>query len=67
MSGGKILRTWTSYGAKTDPENSLKGRLGNLGGIYNPLFGWLKDLVHTLPNLYAVGEFVIAHTGRKCS
>ena len=51
------------YGAKTDPENSLKGRLGNLGGVYNPLFGWLKEFGAYLTNLYAVGEFRIAHTG----
>jgi hypothetical protein len=53
------------HGAKTDPENSLKGRLGNLGGIYNPLFGWLKEFGAYLTNLYAVGEFVIAHTGEN--
>lgn len=53
------------YGAKTDPEHSLKGRLGNLGGVYNPLFGWLKEFGAYLTNLYAVGEFVIAHTGEN--
>lgn len=51
------------YGAKTDPDNSLKGRLGNISGIYNPLFGWLKEFGAYLINLYAVGEFRIAHTG----
>ena len=51
------------YGAKTDPDNALKGRLGNLGGIYNPLFGYLRDFGAYLTNLYAVGEFKIAHTG----
>lgn len=55
------------YGRKTDPDNSLKGRLGNLGGIYNPLFGWLKEFGAYLTNLYAVGEFVIAHTGENVS
>ena len=55
------------YGAKTDPEHSLKGRLGNLGGVYNPLFGWLKEFGAYLTNLYAVGEFVIAHTGENVS
>lgn len=55
------------YGAKTDPENSLKGRLGNLGGVYNPLFGWLKEFGAYLTNLYAVGEFIIAHTGENVS
>lgn len=51
------------YGAKTDPENCVKGRLGNLGGIYNPLFGWLREFGAYLINLYTVGEFRIAHTG----
>lgn len=51
------------YGAKTDPENSLKGRFGNISGVYNPLFGWLRDFGAYLTNLYAVGEFRIAHTG----
>ena len=55
------------YGAKTDSDNSLKGRLGNLGGVYNPLFGWLKEFGAYLTNLYAVGEFVIAHTGEDVS
>lgn len=52
-------------GAKTDPDNALKGRLGNLGGIYHPLFGWLPDFGAYLSNLYAVGEFVIAHSGEN--
>lgn len=51
------------YGAKTGSDNSLKGRFGNIGGIYNPLFGWLKEFGAYLTNLYAVGEFRIAHTG----
>jgi len=51
------------YGAKTDPDNALKGRFGNIGGVYNPLFGWLKEFGAYLTNLYAVGEFRIAHTG----
>jgi hypothetical protein len=51
------------YGTKTDPENAVKGRIGNLGGMYNPLFGWLKEFGAYLANLYAVGEFRIAHTG----
>lgn len=51
------------YGAKTDPENSLKARFGNLGGVYNPLFGWLREFGAYITNLYAVGEFRIAHTG----
>lgn len=55
------------YGAKTDPDNALKGRLGNLGGIYNPLFGGLRDFGAYLTNLYAVGEFVMAHSGENVS
>lgn len=51
------------YGAKTDPENSVKGRIGNMGGLYSPLFGWLQEFGAYLINLYAVGEFRIAHTG----
>ena len=53
------------HGAKTDPDNALKGRLGNLGGIFHPLFGWLPDFGAYLSNLYAVGEFVIAHSGES--
>ena len=51
------------YGRKTDPDNALKSRLGNLQGVYNHLFGWLKDFGAYIANLYAVGEFRIAHTG----
>ena len=51
------------YGKKTDPENALKSRFGNLQGVYNHLFGWLKDFGAYIANLYAVGEFRIAHTG----
>lgn len=55
------------YGAKTDPENSLKARLGNISGVYNPLFGWLREFGAYISNLYAVGEFKIAHTGEDVS
>lgn len=51
------------YGKKTEPENALKSRFGNLQGVYNHLFGWLKDFGAYIANLYAVGEFRIAHTG----
>lgn len=53
------------HGAKTDPDNSVKGRIGNLGGIYHPLFGWLADFGAYLANFYGVGEFVIAHSGEN--
>lgn len=55
------------YGKKTDPDNALKARFGNLQGIYSPLFGWLKDFGAYITNLYAVGEFRIAHTGEDVS
>ena len=55
------------HGAKTDPENSVKGRIGNMGGLYSPLFGWLQEFGAYLVNLYAVGEFRIAHTGEDVS
>lgn len=51
------------YGLKTDPDNSLKGRFGNLQGIYHHLFGWLKEFGAYLINLYAVGVFRLRNTG----
>ena len=53
------------YGAKTDPANKLKGRFGNLKGVYNPLFGWLREFGAYLINLYAVGEFRMRSTGES--
>lgn len=53
------------YGAKTDPANKLKGRFGNLKGVYNPLFGWLREFGAYLINLYAVGEFRLRSTGES--
>lgn len=53
------------YGTKTDPDNSLKGRLGNLQGIYNHLFGWLQSFGAYLINLYAVGDFRMRQTGES--
>lgn len=53
------------YGLKTDPDNSLKGRLGNLNGIYHHLFGWLKGFGELLTNLYAVGDFRLRQTGEN--
>lgn len=55
------------YGRKTDPDNSLKGRLGNLGGISNQLFDNVVGFGAYLTNLYAVGEFYIRHTGENVS
>lgn len=45
------------YGAKTDPDNAVKSRVGNLAGIYNMWFGWLKGFGAFIQNLYAIGEF----------
>ena len=53
------------YGAKTGPSDKLKGRFGNLKGVYNPLFGWLREFGAYLINLYAVGEFRMRSTGES--
>lgn len=53
------------YGAKTGPSDKLKGRFGNLKGVYNPLFGWLREFGAYLINLYAVGEFRLRSTGES--
>lgn len=45
------------YGAKTDPEGAVRSRFGNLEGVYNYWFGWLKDFGAFVQNLYAIGEF----------
>lgn len=45
------------YGAKTDPDNAVKSRVGNLAGVYNAWFGWLKGFGAFIQNLYAIGEF----------
>ena len=45
------------YGSKTDPDNAVKSRVGNLAGIYNTWFGWLKGFGAFIQNLYAIGEF----------
>lgn len=51
------------YGAKTDPDNSLKVRIGKLEGIYHHLFGWLQSFGAYVINLYAVGEYRQRNTG----
>lgn len=53
------------YGMKTDPDNYLKGRLGNLKGIHHHLFGWLDGFGELLANLYAVGDFRLRRTGES--
>jgi len=54
-----------AYGLKTNPEEALKGRIGNLQGIYNPLFGQLEGFGELLINLYAVGDFRLRRTGES--
>lgn len=53
------------YGLKTDSDNSLKGRLGNLKGIHHHLFGWLEGFGELLTNLYAVGDIRLRRTGEN--
>lgn len=63
---GVIMNTALGYGAPymdvvygliTDPENAVRSRFGNLEGIYNAWFGWLKGFGAYVQNLYAIGEF----------
>ena len=53
------------YGLKTDPDNHLKGRLGNLQGIYHHLFGWLQEFGEYLINAYIVGDVRLRRTGES--
>jgi hypothetical protein len=53
------------YGMKTDPENNLKGRLGNLEGIHHRTFGDLTGFGELLQNLYATGDLVLRRTGEN--
>lgn len=53
------------HSLKTDPDNALKGRLGNLAGIVHPLFGTLAGFGELLQNLYAVGDFRLRRTGES--
>lgn len=53
------------YGLKTDPNNALKGRFGNLKGIVHPILGELSGFGEFLNNLYAVGDFIIQRTGES--
>ena len=45
------------YAAKTDPDDAVKSRFGNLAGVYNAWFGWLTGFGAFIQNLYAIGEF----------
>lgn len=53
------------YGMKTDPNDALKLREGNLAGIRTDLFGWLEGYGAYLPNIYAVGKFFNRQTGES--
>lgn len=53
------------YGMKTDPENCLKGRLGNLQGIHHHTFGDLTGFGELLQNLYATGDLILRRTGES--
>lgn len=53
------------YGLKTDPDNSLKGRLGNLQGIHHRTFGDLEGFGELLQNLYATGDMILRRTGES--
>lgn len=53
------------YGMKTDPEDCLKGRLGNLEGIHHRTFGNLTGFGELLQNLYATGDLVLRRTGES--
>ena len=53
------------YGMKTDPNNSMKLRLGNLQGLRTDLFGNLEEYGAYLPNLYSVGKMFNRQTGES--
>ena len=53
------------YGMKTDPNDALKMRLGNLSGIRTDLFGWLEGFGTYMPNLYGVGKMFNRQTGES--
>ena len=55
------------YGLKTNPNDSLKGRIGKLEGIITDVFGTLDGFGAYLNNLYAVGKFFNAQTGESMS
>lgn len=53
------------FGMKTDPNDALKLRLGNLKGLRTDLFGWLESYGAYMPNLYAVGKMFNRQTGES--
>ena len=53
------------YGLKTDPQNAMKGRIGNLQGVRTDDFGWLKGFGIYTNNLYGTGEIHDSQTGER--
>lgn len=53
------------YGLKTDPDDALKGRIGNLEGIQHHLFGWLDGFGIYTSNAYLVGDLRLRRTGES--
>lgn len=54
-------------GMKTDPENCVKVRIGNLNGLVTPYFGRLDGDGAYVANLYARGKFILSDTGEDVS
>ena len=54
-------------GMKTDPENCVKVRIGNLNGLVTPYFGRLDGDGAYVENLYARGKFILSDTGEDVS
>ena len=46
-------------GMKTDPENCVKVRVGNMNGLVTPYFGRLEGDGIYVENLYARGQFIL--------
>lgn len=55
------------YGLKTDPLNSTKARIGNLGGLVTPYFGRLDGYGGYFENIWARGKFILENTGEDIS
>ena len=53
------------YGLKTDPDNALKGRIGNMEGIHHHLLGWLYGFGIYTNNFFGVGDLRIRRTGES--
>ena len=54
-------------GMKTDPENCVKVRIGNLNGLVTPYFGRLDGDGAYVANLYARVKFILSDTGEDVS